>query len=43
MGGANVSSFDGHAAWLRKDFIYTRQEDGTIIANDRLWNPLLRN
>jgi prepilin-type processing-associated H-X9-DG protein/prepilin-type N-terminal cleavage/methylation domain-containing protein len=43
MGGANVSYFDGHAAWLRKDFIYTRQEDGTIIANDRLWNPLLRN
>jgi prepilin-type processing-associated H-X9-DG protein len=43
MGGANVSFFDGHAEWLRKDFIYTRQADGTIVTNDRLWNPLQRN
>jgi hypothetical protein len=29
------------AEWLRKDRIYTRQDDGTIVANDRLWNPLV--
>jgi prepilin-type N-terminal cleavage/methylation domain-containing protein/prepilin-type processing-associated H-X9-DG protein len=41
MGGANVAFFDAHAEWLRKDRIYTRQDDGTIVANTRLWNPLV--
>jgi prepilin-type processing-associated H-X9-DG protein len=40
MGGANVAFFDAHAEWLRKDRIYTRLDDGTIVTNDRLWNPL---
>jgi prepilin-type N-terminal cleavage/methylation domain-containing protein/prepilin-type processing-associated H-X9-DG protein len=41
MGGANVAFFDAHAEYLKKDRIYTRLDDGTIITNDRLWNPLI--
>jgi prepilin-type processing-associated H-X9-DG protein len=41
MGGANVSFFDAHAEWLRKDRIYSRDPiSNNIITNDRLWNPL---
>ena len=36
-GGANVAFFDGHCAWLRKDEIYTRDNTGTIVTNDKLW------
>jgi prepilin-type processing-associated H-X9-DG protein len=36
-GGANVAFFDGHCAWLRKDEIYTRDNTGKIVTNDRLW------
>ena len=36
-GGANVAFFDGHCAWLRKDEIYSRDNTGTIITNDKLW------
>jgi prepilin-type processing-associated H-X9-DG protein/prepilin-type N-terminal cleavage/methylation domain-containing protein len=38
-GGANVAFFDGHAAWLRKDEIYS-VSGGTIVANDRLWKVI---
>ena len=36
-GGANVAFFDGHCAWLRKDEIYTRDDTGKIVTNDKLW------
>jgi prepilin-type processing-associated H-X9-DG protein len=36
-GGANVAFFDGHCAWLRKDEIYTRDNTGKIVTNDKLW------
>ena len=36
-GGANVAFFDGHCAWLRKDEIYTRDQTGKIVTNDKLW------
>ena len=36
-GGANVAFFDGHCAWLRKDEIYTRDNAGKIVTNDKLW------
>jgi prepilin-type processing-associated H-X9-DG protein len=39
-GGANVAFFDGHAAWLRKDEIYSKDATGKIIANDKLWDVL---
>jgi prepilin-type N-terminal cleavage/methylation domain-containing protein/prepilin-type processing-associated H-X9-DG protein len=39
-GGANVAFFDGHCAWLRKDEIYTRDNTGKIVTNDRLWGVL---
>ena len=35
--GANVAFFDGHCAWLRKDEIYTRDNTGKIVTNDKLW------
>jgi len=37
QGGANVAFFDGHCAWLRKDEIYTRDNTGKIVTNDKLW------
>jgi len=36
-GGANVAFFDGHVAKLRKDEIYTLDDTGKIVANDKLW------
>ena len=36
-GGANVAFFDGHCQWLRKDEIYTRDDTGKIVTNDKLW------
>ena len=36
-GGANVAFFDGHCAWLRKDEIYTTDDTGKIVTNDKLW------
>jgi len=36
-GGANIAFFDGHCAWLRKDEIYTRDNTGKIVTNDKLW------
>ena len=39
-GGANVAFFDGHCAWLRKDEIYTRDNTGKIVTNDKLWDVL---
>jgi len=36
-GGANVAFFDGHVLWLRKDEIYSRDETGKIVTNDKLW------
>jgi prepilin-type N-terminal cleavage/methylation domain-containing protein/prepilin-type processing-associated H-X9-DG protein len=35
--GANVVFFDGHGEWLRKDKIYTRDANGYIARNDKLW------
>jgi prepilin-type processing-associated H-X9-DG protein/prepilin-type N-terminal cleavage/methylation domain-containing protein len=39
-GGANVAYFDGHVAWLRKDEIYTRDNTGKIVTNDKLWDVM---
>ena len=32
--------WDGHVASLRKDEIYSKDDTGKIIGNDRLWKVL---
>jgi prepilin-type processing-associated H-X9-DG protein/prepilin-type N-terminal cleavage/methylation domain-containing protein len=39
-GRANVAFFDGHCESLRKDEIYTRDNTGKIVTNDKLWDVL---
>ena len=39
-GYANVCFFDGHAASLRKDEIYSLDAAGNIIGNDKLWKVM---
>ena len=39
-GRANVAFFDGHCESLRKDQIYTRDNTGKIVTNDKLWDVL---
>ena len=39
-GGANVCFFDGHVEWMRKDQIYSTAADGSIVANDGLWEVM---
>jgi prepilin-type processing-associated H-X9-DG protein len=36
-GGANVVFFDGHGEWMRKDLLYSFDNNRNIIRNDRLW------
>src|SRR5207244_2990873 len=36
-GSANVLFFDGHVDNLRKEQIYSKDNTGNIIGNDRLW------